>query len=97
LALLLLRACVALVCPAMFIWYYALSHSGEYAAAVVREMETPLRHVLMGYLAAGAFLLAVAVVERWRKRCKQAMWDFVFAGLALLCWWLLLPLSQPVK
>ena len=41
--------------------------------------------VLIGYFLICIVLVAAGIVEqRWQRR-KQAIWDFVFAALALLC------------
>ena len=86
------------VCPAVYVWYFVLdSDPGAKPASVVSEMRGPLAYVLGGYLAVCVCLSAMGVIERVWQRRKQAVWDFVFAGLALLCWGLICPLTAQVK
>ncbi len=94
---LVIKAGIVLVCLAVWIWYFILNYSGLWPYQVVNVMRGTLMYVLRGYLAACLFLIAMGVVEQLWQRRKQAVWDFVFAGLALFCWWLLAPLSEAVK
>jgi flagellar biosynthesis protein FlhB len=92
-----IKVCIVLVCLAVWIWCFILNYSGLWPYEVVKAMRGTLTYILGGYLAACVCLIVMGVVERFWQRRKQSVWDFVFAGLALFCLWLLAPLTCAVK
>ncbi|MGH7975253.1 MAG: hypothetical protein ACREDS_06310 [Limisphaerales bacterium] len=92
-----IKVSIVSVCLAVWVWHFILNYSGLWPYQVINAMKGVLTYILIGYLAACVILIAMGVIERLRKRRKQAIWDFMFAALALFCWCLLMPLTFPVK
>ena len=81
----------------MFLYHDALSIPSMFPATVNREMKVLAQPVGIGCIVACALLAGVGFVELLRRRRKQAVWDFVFAVVALYCWTLAQSLTVPVK
>jgi hypothetical protein len=81
--LLALKPLVALAGPALLIYHNALSQPYLFQYIVNGEMKGIAVPVGIGCLAASALLVGVGVIELFQRRRKQAVWDFVFALLAL--------------
>jgi len=47
--------------------------------------QAAMAQALISYLFAGAALFAIGIFELFRRRNKEAFWDFVFVAVALTC------------
>lgn len=81
---------------ALFVYYQALSIPGVMAAIVNHDMKVVARPVGNGCIAAFVLLMGIGVIELFQHRRKQAVWDFVFAVLALYFWTEAQGLTRPV-
>ena len=95
--LLALKPLVALVGPALLIYRNALMQPYLFLHVVHKEMKGIAVPVGFGCLAASALLVGIGVIELFRRRRKQAVWDFVFALLALNSWMLCASVTVNVK
>jgi hypothetical protein len=81
----------------LYVLYHSMSRFLTMAATLHHEMKAVADPVGTGCLAASTLLVLLATVELFRKRRKEAMWNLVFAVLALFCWTLAQSLTVRVK
>lgn len=59
-----------------------------------REIAAPF---MTGYVFSFIILLALGLAEQTQKRRKQAIWNFLFTFVALVCQWQLSGMTQKLK
>jgi len=81
---------------ALFVYHQVLLIPGVMSAIVNHDMKVVAVPVATGCIAAIVLLIGIGVIELFQHRRKQAIWDFVFAVLALYFWTEAQGLTRPV-
>ena len=80
------KACVGFAIFAVSLYHAALDQPGMFPHTVNMETKVLAVPVQTSSVVACALLLITGVVELFLHRYKRAVWDVVFAVLALFCW-----------
>jgi hypothetical protein len=95
--LLALKPGVTFAGPALLLYSNALSQSCTYTYQVHEYMKGIASPVGLACIMVSVLLIGIGIIEIFRRRRKQAAWDFVFAVLALNSWMLCVSVTVPVK
>jgi len=88
---------VLLAFPILSFYYDILAQAGNSHAWMHGEMKGIAGAFQAGYFLAFIVLLGFGWIEQSQERRKQAIWDYLFAVLALGCWWKLSGMTQTLK
>ena len=91
---LLVKLYVLLAYPILSFYYDTLAQTGNLHAWVHREMKGVAGPFQTGYFLALILLLGFGWMEQTQGRRRQAVWDYLFAVIALGCWWQLSGMTQ---
>ena len=94
---LLVKLYVLLAYPILSAYYDILVQTGNSHAWVHREMQGIAGPFQTVYFLAFILLLGFGLIEQLEERRRQAIWDYLFAVIALGCWFQLSGMTQTLK